>query len=110
MGSKVFDLVDGGIAATFKDGPKKDHVGVVTPTDGMPPASLTFLEDLVYLREKRVRVHAIDGMTGQPVTYRGVRYTVDPRCGFMDKTRLAVQEAVAERTAQEIERGERTPS
>jgi hypothetical protein len=107
--SKVFDPVDGGIAATFADGPKQGHLGVVTATDGMPPATLTFLEDLVYLRHKRAKVKAIDGMTGQPVTYRGVVYRMDPKCGFVAKIRLADREAKAEGTAQAIERGEITP-
>jgi hypothetical protein len=109
MGNKVFDPVDGGIAATFVDGPKQGHVGVVTPEDGMPPRTLSFLNDLVYVRHERCKVRAVDGMTGQPVKYRGVNYRMDPTCGFAMLVKVADEEAKAEGTAQAIERGEIAP-
>lgn len=105
----MFDIVDGGIPATFIDGPKQGHVGVVNPTDGMPPPSLTFQEDLVYERTGKTKVRAIDGMTNQPVTYQGVGYRMAKRCGFAIRLNYELRQVAEERTAQQIERGEVTP-
>lgn len=98
-----YDLVDGGIAATFLDGPKKGHVGVVDiDREGAPVASLTFLTDLVYTRAAKVKVDAVNAM-GQAVAYRGVAYRVEPRCGFMVRMQQEIEAAVADSQAGKVE-------
>jgi hypothetical protein len=87
-----FDTVDGGIPATFLDGPKAGHLGVVTPVGKTPPAELRFLDDLVYRRFKPTKIDALN-IHGQQVQYRGVSYRVDPGCGFVARMNAEIAKA-----------------
>lgn len=90
----AYDLIDGGIPATFIDGPKKGHVGVVDmDRGGAPVETLTFLTDLVYVRVRKCRVAAIDAQ-GARQSYKGIAYRVDPQCGFMARMKREVDAAV----------------
>jgi len=97
-----YDILDGGIPATFTDGPKMGHVGVVTATDGMPPAHLTFLDDLVYTRHAKAKVEATDAY-GQPHRYRGVTYKAEPGCPFMVRMRAEINQAQRDLDAGRVE-------
>lgn len=95
----VFDRVDGGIPATFLDGPKAGHVGVVTPVNDMPPKTLGFYDgnSLIYKRHAKAKVTALDGLSGETRRYRGVSYRVDPDCDFMREVAKQVAEAKIEK-------------
>lgn len=97
-----YDLIDGGIPATFLDGPKVGHLGVVTPDEDVPPRTLVFLDDLVYVRAHRMKVDAHDA-NGQPRRYRGVGYRVDPACGFVRRMNIQIQLAKDMLAAGEVE-------
>lgn len=97
-----YDDVDGGVACTFLDGPKKGHLGVVSMVGQAPPAELTFLGDLVYRRHDRRKIDCLDA-NGAKVVYRGVTYKVDPQCAFMVRMRFEVDQAVADSKAGKVE-------
>jgi hypothetical protein len=100
----MFDLIDGGIPATFTDGPKQGHVGVVTDTGDGPPKALHFINNtLTYIRKGRAKVEVLDTMTGRPRKAKGVAYSVDPKCAFMLEVRREVKATEVERTAGRIE-------
>lgn len=95
----MFDIVDDGIPATFVDGPKQGHVGVVNPDDGLPPKTLEFFDgSLVYVRQGKAKVKAGDAF-GNPRTYKGVAYRVDKTCRFMAEVKKELLEAAADRAA-----------
>lgn len=97
-----FDVVDGGIPTTFTNGPKEGHLGVVTPTDGVPPRTLHFLEGLIYVRVGKRTIEAVDAH-GRDVRYKGVEYTMDPRCPFAQEMRRALLEQQATQQGMEVQ-------
>lgn len=98
-----FDIVDDGIPATFIDGPKEGHVGVVNPEEGMPPKTLQFFEgSLIYVRHGKTKVKAADA-GGRPQSYKGVAYRVDKTCPFMQEVRKELLAAAADRAGHGME-------
>jgi hypothetical protein len=96
MGAQ-FDLVDGGVATVFVDGPKKGQMGVVTPErDGAPPPIICFMPGnaLIYQRVGRVMLTANDGVRRRRV--RGVSYKMDPTCHLAKEAARVDMEALVE--------------
>lgn len=97
----MFDRVDGGIPALFLDGPKKGHVGVVTPDHlDQPPASLSFLHgQVIYQRKAKTKVKG-RAATGQARRYDGVSYALAPDCPIAKDMERLEAEAKAQRELQ----------
>lgn len=99
----AYDVIDGGIPATFLDGPKAGHVGVVDPDDDVPPATLDFMDGrLIYVRHSKHKIRALDA-EGQAQRYRGVAYKVDKRCPFMVQMRFEIAKSKAELAAGRVD-------